>query len=303
MRIIFNGLPYFGKKLAQDLNEFAPKHSFMFFDTYYSKIDQIKFAVNLPFADLVVSMNGVSDKSGSLDLVLKMKNKLWMQWQGTDAMLALERAKNNTIDRKYIDYAKNFAIAPWLKDELKAIDVNCEILVNQWVVSAGFSEKKFERIGVYSYIPKGKEAFYGWEIIKYIAEKKPEISFYIFGTKGEELSKLKNITFLGLVTDENIKEIQNRLPIYIRLTEHDGYSYMVIEALSNGSEVIWSMPHERCHLLNSMEKAEMVFDKVVNDLNKRGLTRNESNILFVKENFSREIILKKWIEKIEEVGK
>ena len=89
MKFIFNGLPYFGKKLVNDLNDFAPQNSFSFFDTYSSKVEQIKFASSLPFSNLVISMNGVSEKSGSLDLVLKLKKRLLMQWQGTDVLIAL----------------------------------------------------------------------------------------------------------------------------------------------------------------------------------------------------------------------
>ncbi len=301
MKIIFVGLPYFAKKIVSDLNEFAPQYSFSFYNTYYSKIQQIKFVTELPFADLVISMNGVSDKSGSLDLVLKMRKKLWLQWQGTDVLLAVERYKNNTIDKKYIDYAVNFTDAPWMQEELKLIKIRCELLPFKWL-NIPLLSKKFSELSAYSYLPKGKENFYGWKTIFHLAEKNPEILFYIVGTNGDRLQKINNVKFLGWISEKEMCELRDKTPICLRLPQHDGYSLTVIEALSCGNEVIWTMPHEQCHLLKNIGDAEMIFKKVIDNFRERNLLRNENNILFVKNNFSREEVLGNFISKIEEIA-
>ena len=77
MNIVVNGLPYFSKKLVDDLQAFAPQHRFRFYDTYNSKFEQLKFGLALRKADLVIPMNGVSDPSGSMDLAVKMKKKIY----------------------------------------------------------------------------------------------------------------------------------------------------------------------------------------------------------------------------------
>ncbi|MDP4798113.1 MAG: hypothetical protein NWR50_04550, partial [Crocinitomicaceae bacterium] len=97
MRVLINGLPYFSERFAKDLKEFDKKSSFIFLDTYNSKLAQLKFLFLLPFADCVISFNGVTDNSGSLNYVVKWKKKLILQWMGTDALLAMERFKNKTI--------------------------------------------------------------------------------------------------------------------------------------------------------------------------------------------------------------
>lgn len=302
MKILIVGLPYFGKKITNDLNEFATNHSFTFYDTYYSKIQQIKFAAALPFADLVISMNGVSDKSGSLDLVLKMKKKLWLQWQGTDVLLAVERSKNNTIEKKYIDYAVNFTDATWIKDELKSIKIQCESLFFKWLNIHPVLSKKFSELSAYSYLPNGRENFYGWKTISHLAEKNPKISFYIAGTNGEGLSKRDNVKFLGWISEKQMSELQKKTPVCMRLPQHDGYSLTVIEALSCGNEVIWTMPHEQCHHLKDIEAADIIFKKVIDNFRERDLWRNENNIFFVKNNFSREKVLEIFVKTIEEIA-
>lgn len=300
MRISFVGLPYFGKKLAKDLEENFPMHSFSFYNTYYSKLDQIKFIATLPFADLVISMNGVSSESGSLNFVLKMKKKLWLQWQGTDVLLALERSKSNTIFTKYIKYATNYTDAPWLADELNSVGIDTDIISFKWLnISHSFAS--FPKLGVYSYVPKGKEVFYGWEIIFELAHRNPHIPFYIAGTDGEGLTSLENIKFLGWINKEEMNKMQASTPIFLRLPAHDGYSLTVLEALLQGSEVIWSSEHEKCHFLHDIEQAETVFKEVIAIVEKRHLNRNIDNINFVNEHFSKQKILNDFLKKIEEV--
>jgi monofunctional biosynthetic peptidoglycan transglycosylase len=104
MLVLINGLPLFSKQLAENLGHFDSNSNYVFCDTYNSKLHQLKFLALLPFADVVISMNGVTDNSGSLNAVLKLKKPLIMQWQGTDSLLAVERNKSGAIKRDYIDY-------------------------------------------------------------------------------------------------------------------------------------------------------------------------------------------------------
>ena len=298
MKFIFNGLSYFGKKLVADLNEFAPQHSFSFFDTYTSKLEQIKFATALPFSHLVISMNGVLDKSGSLDLVLKLKKKLLMQWQGTDTLTALEKSKNKKLNRKYIDYATHITDAPWMKEELSAIGIERDLIFYKWIAEQNTSEK-FKELGAYSYLPEEKENLYGWKNIYEIAKKHSDIYFHIAGTTGKKLEQLPNIKFLGWVDEQKMKELREQLPIFLRMPEHDGYSLSVLEALSCGNEVMWTMPHEQCRLANK-NNAEDVFNTIINDIKEKGLKRNESNIGFIRNAFSKEKVLSAFVEKLEE---
>ena len=86
MRVLINGLPLFAKRLADELQKYDPQSSYIFLDTYNSKWAQLLFFIYLPFSDCVISMNGVTDNSGSLNLVLKWKKKLILQWMGTDIL-------------------------------------------------------------------------------------------------------------------------------------------------------------------------------------------------------------------------
>jgi len=301
MKILITGLPLFSKALAESLKDVYSDHSFIFYDTYNSNFEQLKYAGALPFADLVLSMNGVSDPSGSLDLAVKLRKKLWMQWQGTDVLLATMRAGDQKINRKYIDYAVHFTDAPWLATELNSIGIYPEILHFKWLHCENTSGP-FSSLAAYTYMSQGKEPFYGWNELKSLAENHPDVVFTIAGSDGAGLKKLPNTRFLGWISNEKMREIRESTPVFIRFTLHDGYSYSVLEALSAGNEVLWSMPHPNCHLITA-NNINGIFSSVVEKLETGGLQRNTENRLFIQQNFSKEDILGRFVNRIkQEIG-
>ena len=301
MLVLVNGLPLFSQRLVRDLNLLDPNNRYVFTNTYYSKIDKIKFIFLISFAKIVISFNGVSDESGSLNWVIRLKKKLIMQWQGTDVSLAVERYKSNTINKKYIDYATHFTDAPWLKDELNVILKSIEILPFKYIETEQDPEK-FPEISVLSYIGKGREEFYGYEIIKDSAKANPGIDFHIIGIDGQDLVKTDNIYFYGWINEEEVRQIMKRVPIFVRLTQHDGNSLVVTEALSYGCEVIWSYPYEKCYLVNSIEELNQILVELSEKIKNRNYEPNLDNIKFVKENYNKNQVINNYIKKINDVA-
>lgn len=299
MLVLVNGLPLFSKRLVRDLNSLDDRNKYVFTDTYYSKLDKIKFLVLLPFAKLVISFNGVSDESGSLNWVLRFKKKLIMQWQGTDVLLAVERFKSNTINKKYIDYASHFTDAPWLKDELKEIIKTVDILPFKHI-EAENSNEAFSEISILSYVGKNNEEFYGFDLIKDAALKYPGINFHIIGSDGVQINKIDNIFFHGWVPESKVKILMKNSPIFLRLTKHDGNSLVVKEALSYGCEVIWSYPYRNCHLVKSKEELFTIISKISEKIKAREYRRNVDNINFVKDNYNKNLVIGNYIKKINE---
>jgi glycosyltransferase involved in cell wall biosynthesis len=298
MKVIISGLPYFSKKLAADLNSTKSQHSFIFLNTYESFIDKIKFFLSVPFADVVISMNGVSDKSGSLDWAILLKKKIWMQWQGSDVLNAIRRKNNNTLNLKYIKNSYQSTDATWLFKELKTIDINCEINQFKWTEFKKLSNN-YTDISVYSYLLEGKEDFYGWKRIENLAINNPKIEFKIAGTSGNQLKKHPNVHFLGWLSKDKFEQLRIDSPIFLRLPEHDGYSLSVIDALAAGNEVLWSTIHPKCYF-SKKEDDEKVFTEIVSKLEGNGLKRNKENIEFAYVNFSKESNLNTLIRNLEQ---
>lgn len=300
MKVIINGLPYFSKKLAEDLQHFAPQHRFIFLDTYNSKLAQLKFLFAIRAADVFISMNGVTDLSGSMDLALKHGKKIWMQWMGTDVSLALQRAKQGNIHRKYTDNAIHFADASWLIDELDTIGIKAKTLHFKWLNTSEKSDS-FEFIQVYTYFSNGKEVYYGWNHYKELAIQFPETRFLVAGSEGNNLGEIPaNVQFLGWLSPDEMKKLRSKSAIFYRLAEHDGFALSVLEAFSEGSEVVWNYPHANGHLFEKENSANQL-KSLISLINNRQLKRNQSNIDYIKNHFKREIILQTIIHQLETI--
>ncbi len=292
MKVIILGLPLFSKRLVKDINGYSGKDEFLFIDTYSSVFAKMKFFFLLPFVDGVLSVNGVTDNSGTLNYVMKWHKKLWMQWVGTDVLLATQRYENNQILRKYVNYAHNVTDAKWLKEELQNIGVSAiensyKYLDEKKVVLTNYSS-----IQVLSYIAKNREDFYGLNKIIELAISNPEVSFHIVGTTSYYMDLPHNVFLLGWVSSDEMYQMMSSHPIFLRLTEHDGYSSSVIEAMSLGCEVIASQPFDKAFTSNN-ENLHDVFKMVINKVKSRGLTPNKENSDYYLGEYNKDMVLGK----------
>lgn len=301
MRILVNGLPFFSRKLVKDLNTFDKENSYVFYNTYYSKWEQIRYLLALPFAGAVLSSNGVSDKSKSLDLALFFRKKLIMQWHGTDVQLAVERQKKNTIYRKYIDVAQHLVSAAWFVDELKDV-ISPVAYVPFGYVEAEGNSKAYEHVSVLTYLAKGREQFYGWDLIVKLALEKPDLRITVVGSDGIGFDYPENIVCTGWVDEVKLMKLMQTHSIFIRLTEHDGKSISVSQALGVGCEVIWTYKMEMCHhvSLNPDEIIRKVHE-VKMLVESRNLMPNQDNISYAKRELNRDAVMRNFVVELKKL--
>lgn len=301
MKVLFTGLPYFTSKFVKELKDFDMKNSFVFCDTYTSRKDKIRFFYHLFTTDVVVSFNGVTSKSKALDLALRFKKKLILQWHGTDVLMVTKNKENNLFTDKYLTNSKSFTDAVWLQKELKKQEIDADILAFK-SLKVTKNNTPFQTKNVLTYIAKGREKFYGINAIIALAHSFPETHFDIMGTDGEGQEKLKNISYLGWIPQKKAKEIRSNSAIFIRLTEHDGFSLSVMEALANGNYVIWNNPHPKCVFFDKKEDLNLKFAKLLEDIDAKKLQKSQENIAWCKENLDKDVILKKYIQTLKSIA-
>lgn len=286
--VLFNGLSYFGKKLVNDLQVFDPPNKFKFIDTYTSKLQQLAFLFNLRKANVVVSFNGVTTQSGSLDRAISRNIPLIMYWHGTDVLLAQQRFNSKTFVKKYSEVAHHFTDADWLQKELEELGINAQILPFKYVEGKR-DVGKYEKVSVLTYLAEGKEAFYGLNDILKLAFRFPEVVFTIVGSNGRGIDHTSNVIFKGWCME--MDKLRKENAIFIRLTEHDGNALSVLEALSYGQEVIWNYPGEKCHFVHDYVSTEKKLSELILKIEKRGMIASSENIEYVNLNYSKEKIL------------
>jgi glycosyltransferase involved in cell wall biosynthesis len=302
MIVLVNGLPLFSKRLVEDLSSVDKHSKYYFFDTYNSFWAKIKFIAVLPFAKIVISFNGVSDKSGSLKWVLFFRKKLVMQWQGTDVLLAIERYKNGSIYWKYIKHATHFHDSSWLGEEISSIGISSEILWFKYGY-ANTKIQKYKHKSVLAYIPQNSQEFYGIHQTIAAALAFPELEFIIMGMTKCDFQIPSNLKLIGWQSKEEVSDLMEKIPILIRITKHDGFSVSVIESLAKGQEVIWSFPFSNCHFSRSSEDLILMISNCIELIEKRDCQPNEVNMKLISEQFNRETILKRYVKKLYEVAR
>lgn len=296
MKIIFNGLPYFTKALVQELNTLHNGHRFLYLNTYYSYWDKIRFGCMLPFFDVFFSFNGTYDKSGSYDYACWLRKKIAVFWHGSDVLMLRKNIDNGKMDISYLQRAAHFSDAPWLIDELKQMGVECDHLHFKHV-DCFTQHACYLSTDVLTYLPHGKERFYGWEKIKRLATLYPSLQFHVVATDGNALDTLSNIWFHGWMQKEEYLALLDRCAFYVRLPEHDGYSLSLLEAMAMGLEIISSYDLKRN--TQSSLPYEQEFQQKYEEVKHRSMKRNEENIRFVKEHFNKNHVLRNFIAVLE----
>lgn len=298
MRVLINGMPYFSRQLEKDLNELDDQNRYVFCDTYYSLWGRIRFILLLPFSKVVLSVNGLSTRSSSIDKVFRWKKKLIIQWHGTDVILAQERKANGTIYSQYIKSSKHLFSAPWFKDELAGIVKEGVYAPISYTSETG-NDRAYQQFSVMTYFPEDNKDFYGWEIIREAALERPNLEFHIIGASGEGVEVPDNVKFYGWVDKQKLFNMLRSHPVFIRLTEHDGKSLMISQALGMGCEVIWTQPMQNCHYIE--RAAPALLDKLTEleeSLKKREMSPNTHNISYAEKELNRMYVMKNFLREL-----
>ena len=223
-----------------------------------------------------------------------------MQWMGTDALLAMKRFEENTINRKYIDYSTHFVDSPWQKEEVKSIQLNPKFIRFKY----GREIKPLERypdIHILSYIAQNKQEFYGIKKIINAAEQFPTIEFRITGMTKCDFKIPDNVKAIGWLDSVGMERELKNAAIFVRMTDHDGFSVSVIEAISIGAEVIWSHNAECVHYVQNTEELNHAIKNTVEKIKKRDYKPNQKTIDFAKTYYVKSELMNHYIQELNNI--
>lgn len=217
-------------------------------------------------------------------------------WLGSDVMRLLKDTRFRLIvlvSNSFIDL--NIAFWENLQEELKYVGIESVV----WPIPVDieyFSTNELPPMPQkFSILCKiAGDWLYGSDTVFKLAKDFPNVRFLVVSGKYEQpswlLSKIgeaPNILFLGW--QNNMNEIYRQSTILLRLTKHDGLSYMVIESLAMGRQVIWShnfLPY--CHYVKNYNEVKEAILEVQKDPK-----LNTCGAEYVRKNFSATIIIKK----------
>jgi hypothetical protein len=290
MKIIVTGLPYFGRKMSALLNEADAGNDYIFLNTYYSNFDRLRFLWHILFTKTVYSINGATGKSFVLSLAIKFKKRVVFHWVGSDLVLAKEEIKNNTADKRFIDYPIHLTDSPWYVRDLSEIGINAKYLPLLSVDKVPDIVSFPCEFNVLAYIPQDDQEFYGISTIIELAKIFPEINFNIAGSSEFSGELPLNIKLLGWIKD--MKPVFENTVISIRFPKHDGLSFFVLESLLYSRYVVYNYPIDNSILAKNIEEIKSGLTELLDKFKSGKLELNIKGRDFVIREFSKENINK-----------
>ena len=227
----------------------------------------------------------------NLSFWLKRKPLLIIHWIGSDVM-ALSLPKNlvERLDRlliKFVEKAEfhriiNLAGSKWLVDELNSQGISAYYFPLTTLELGKLKDPQSvgkKTIDFLSYVSLGRFSFYGGQQIVRLARELPQFTFAVIMPdiiEPEKLPKLcvHNLHLYPRLSFGEMQDMYLMSKCFIRLTEHDGLSLSILEALYYRLQIIWThdFPHV-IHIENrDLCKLKQLMLDVMNtyDLNNEG---------------------------------
>jgi hypothetical protein len=218
-----------------------------------------------------------------------MKKKVVFHWVGTDLLLAHESITAGIVRQDYLDKPVHLTDSPWFVDELAALGISARYAPLLVVIDPPDELPLPEPFSVLAYIPEGKEKMYGFDHLIAAASEMPETIFSVAGLPKYDGTLPENIKLLGWVS--HMPALYRESSVVVRMPQHDGLSFFVLESLMYGRHVIYNQPFQHCRM--ATDAGELIAE--LRDLRRQfqagTLKTNTEGRNFVLGNFTKEKVI------------
>jgi len=174
----------------------------------------------------------------------KLKGKKTIcHWIGSDSLLAVQnwrRKLQTKIFTKFVDL--HISVSNRIKEELDEMGIESTVLFHGSDIEPEEVSLP-KKLGVLVYFIEGREKLYGLERVIEISKKLQDVAFYFVGhfnpDNFTQIYKHNNLYFIGFT---DLKELWPKISVIVRMTEHDGFPKIILEAYAKGRYVIHNYP-------------------------------------------------------------
>ncbi len=287
-RILILGLPYFGRMLVGLLRERGWEAEYREHPGRSARAwaDLIPAVAR---ADVIYLIGSRIERWSPQDVLMRLRRKpVVIHWVGTDVQIALDEAKAGRVSERIAKRATHWCDAPWLVDELATIGVRSEGVALPVPGLPAEAPPLPERFHVLLYLPGDaydREVFDMATLLR-LPVAFPHIEFTLIPSPAETLPGPlpPNLTARGWI--EDIDSFYRDVSLYVRLTSHDGTSFMVLECLARGRQVIWTFPMPGAIQASGFDAVACHIRELAAKHASEGLGLNEEGRGYVLEHFN-----------------
>ena len=249
------GIPYFGEKLAADLSELGWEARYLPHPGRRLRSWGRVLGAVLR-ADVLYLVSSRIEKGSPQDWMFRLRRKpVIIHWVGTDVKLARGVHRRGRVSVRIAEKAHHWCDAPWLVEELRTIGVSSEYVPLPIRLHEGRSPALPPEFGVLLYCPQEpayREVF-DLETMLRLPDAFPDVRFTLIASPPESLPGPLPPNLEAMAWVDDMETVYRGTTVLVRLTHHDGQSFMVAEALSRGRYVIWTHAMPGCIQASSFE--------------------------------------------------
>ncbi len=242
--VLILGLPYFGRMLAGRLRELGWQAEYLPHPGS-SPAGWARLAPKVARAGILYLISSRIDRGCPQDLMMRFRRKpVVIHWVGSDALEAVRAAARGPLSAALVQSATHWVDATWLADELVPIGIRADYVALPIPVLESAPPPLPSEFHALMYLladPHDREVFDSETTLRLPAAF-PGVHFTLIPPSPETLPAPlpPNLATPGHV--HNMDALYRDTTVMIRLTAHDGMSFMAHEALSRGRYVIWTFP-------------------------------------------------------------
>jgi glycosyltransferase involved in cell wall biosynthesis len=289
------GFEYHARYLARVINEFSNRWEFSAFPA--NRMGMLGALWKLRRADALISFGGPGPGIALAEAADARNIPVAVIWAGSDVLTSAENPFELAVTkhRRY----DNVAVAPWLVDELRTLGLDASYLPVGAVDVPDVTTPLPQTFRVLTYLPEPRRSFYGERRVYTIARAMPDVEFVVLGPGQRNPSAPPNVTFAGYV-----REVSSQIDassVILRLTEHDGQSILVLEALARGRHVIWTHACPGVHATRDTDDALAKMRELYELHTAHALEVNEAGQRYVREHFEPSAIARQFEDHLDTV--
>jgi hypothetical protein len=175
--------------------------------------------------------------------MLRLRRKpVVIHWVGTDVLIARQEHARRRVSLRIAERAIHWCDAPWLVEEMRTIGVKSEYVPLPIPIASGRPPALPAKFHVLLYLPAepfDREVFDSETILR-LPREFPEIAFTLIPSPRDTLPAdlPGNVATPGWL--DGLDALYRQVTVSVRLTHHDGMSFMAVEALSRGRYLIYT---------------------------------------------------------------
>lgn len=238
------GIPYFGKKLEADLEALGWRARYLPHPGR-NPFRWLRVLWQVLRADVLYLVSSRIERGSPQEWMLRLRRRpVVIHWVGTDVKLAREVHRRGRVSVRIAEKAHHWCDAPWLVDELRTVGVSSEFVPLPIALHEGRTLAMPDDFAVLMYCPKEPEyrEVFDLETMLRLPGEFPKVPFTLVASPEESLPGPLPPNLEALAWVDDMEPLYRKSSVYIRLTHHDGQSFMAAEALSRGRYVIWTHP-------------------------------------------------------------